>query len=176
MFLDESGFLLVPPVRRTWAPRGKTPVLKVAGQWTKVSAISAISVSPQKRRIGLYVRFHISRNIRHPEVLGFLKLLARHLKNGFVLVWDSSAVHKAGAVKRFLRAQRPRIFAYPFPGYAPELNPDEFVWTSLKRSVANGVPKNIDHLRCSLYQSAQKLKASQRLLWSCVKASELPWE
>jgi putative transposase len=174
VFLDESGFCLIPSVRKTWAPIGKTPILKIAGGWTKISAISAISVSPRKRRINLYTRFHVSKNIRRLEVLAFLRHLLRHLKKGFVLVWDSSAIHKSDAVKKFIKTQG-RIHAYRFPGYAPELNPDEFVWGHFKRDVANSVPKDTRHLRYFLYRSAKRLKHSERLLWSCVKASELPW-
>lgn len=173
MFLDESGFSLIPTVQKTWAPRGRTPILKVAGKWTKISSISAISVSPERKRIALYIRFHLH-NIRALEVLGFLKLLLRHLRRGFVLLWDSGAVHKAGLVQRFLK-KHPRIRAYSFPGYAPELNPDEFVWANLKRSVANSVPKDTDHLRRLLRSPVQRLKRSRKLLWSCIKASKLPW-
>ena len=175
VFLDESGFCLVPTIRKTWAPRGKTPILKIAGGWTKISAISAISISAKRRRIGLYIRFHRSKNIRYPEVLVFLKYLLRHLKKGFVLLWDSGTIHKAGAVKRFLKSCN-CVFAYHFPGYAPELNPDEFVWNRFKRSVANSVPEDIRHLQYFLYRETKRLKHSKRLLWSCIKASELPWE
>ena len=174
MFLDESGFLLVPTIRKTWAPRGKTPILKVAGGWTKISSISAISVSPKKRRVALYIRFH-AENIRFPKVIGFLKLLLKHLRGGFILLWDRGASHKAGAVKRFLKVQ-PRIRDYYFPGYAPELNPDEFIWMNMKLSVANSVPKDTHDLKKLLYSAACKLKHSSRLLWGCVRASELPWD
>ncbi|HAG50380.1 MAG TPA: hypothetical protein DCL42_03470 [Deltaproteobacteria bacterium] len=174
VFLDESGFLLVPTVRKTWAPRGKTPILRVAGGWTKISSISAISVSPKRKRVGFYIRFHVSKNIRHPQVNAFLRHLLKYLKRGFVLVWDRGATHKAGAVQRFIKADG-RIHAYHFPGYAPELNADEYAWNHMKRSVANGVPKDIYDLRHYLYQSAQRLKRSKRLLLSCVRATKLPW-
>ena len=114
MFLDESGFLLVPTIRRTWAPKGKTPILKIAGGWTKISSISAISVSPKKKHVALYIRFH-AKNIRFPQVIGFLKLLHKHLRRGFILLWDRGASHKAKAVKRFLKTQ-PYIFSYHLLG------------------------------------------------------------
>ena len=173
MFLDESGFTLVPTVRKTWAPRGQTPILQVAGKWTKISSISAISVSPGRKRIALYIRFR-GRNIRALEVAGFLRHLLRHLRKGFVLLWDSGAVHKARLIQQFLK-EHPSIWAYSFPGYAPELNPDEFVWANLKRSLANSAPKDTRHLKRLLRSPVQNLKRSKKLLWSCIKASELPW-
>ena len=57
-FLDESGFLLIPTLRRTWAPRGQTPLLRHRYQHDKISAISAVTVSPRRQRLGLYLHCH----------------------------------------------------------------------------------------------------------------------
>lgn len=121
----------------------------------------------------LYLRFH-SDNIKAAEVQGFLKHLLRHLRGPIVLLWDSAPIHKAASIKRFL-SNHPRLHTERFPGYAPELNPDEFVWSQLKRGICNSVPKDLDHLRQLLKRPIQRLRGSQRLLWSCVRASDLPW-
>ncbi len=174
MFLDESGFLLVPSVRATWAPRGQTPHLVVAGSWTKISAISALSVSPRRKRMALYLRFHPRENIRAPQVARFLRHLLRHLRGPLVLLWDRSRTHRARVVERLLR-RHPRLHPAFFPGYAPELNPDEFVWTQLKRDLANSLPRDLAHLRRLLETPVRRLRRSQQLLWSCIRASDLPW-
>jgi len=174
VFLDESGFLLVPNVTRTWAPRGQTPRLRCAGHWDKISAISALSISPKRRRIALYARFHPKQNIRSPEVARFLGQLLRHLRGHVVLLWDGGRPHQGAVVKAFLRTH-PRLRTSPFPGYAPELNPDEFVWNHLKRAMANSVPTDLRHLKQLIHRPLQRLRQSQRLLWSCIHASELPW-
>lgn len=70
----------------TWAPPGRTPHLRCAGHWTKVSAISALTVSPRRRRIALYARFHALRNIRSAEVVAFLRRLLRHLRGPVFLL------------------------------------------------------------------------------------------
>ena len=44
VFLDESGLLLLPVVRRTWSRRGQTPVLRHVGRNRK--KISAIDRRP----------------------------------------------------------------------------------------------------------------------------------
>ncbi|MGH7308655.1 MAG: transposase, partial [Candidatus Rokuibacteriota bacterium] len=62
-FADECGFLLIPNVRRTWAPRGHTPIIRHRYQRDKVSAISAVTVSPERRRVGLYLHLHPDENI-----------------------------------------------------------------------------------------------------------------
>lgn len=167
--------MLVPNVARTWAPRGHTPHLRCAGHWTKISAISAISVSPRRRRLALYARFHRDKNIRSPEVVRFLRQLLKHLRGPVVLLWDSGRPHKGAVVKEFLKTH-PRLHPHRFPGYAPELNPDEFVWTHLKRSLANSVPIDLSHLKQLLHPPLQRLRQSQKLLWSCIHASELPWD
>ena len=57
VLIDESGFFLNPTVRRTWAPKGRTPVLTGFGRHRdKVSTIAAIIVAPRRRRVGLYWR------------------------------------------------------------------------------------------------------------------------
>ena len=166
--------MLVPNVTRTWAPRGQTPRLRCAGHWDKISAISALSVSPKRRRIVLYARFHPDKNIRSPEVAQFLRHLLRHLRGHVVLLWDGGRPHKGAVVKEWL-STHPRLHPYPFPGSAPELNPDEFVWNHLKRALANSVPKDLRHLKQLIHCPLQRLRHSQRLLWSCIHASDLPW-
>ena len=56
VFCDESGFLLIPNVVCTWAPRGKTPIVRHRYCLDKVSVISGISASPRRQRLGLYFR------------------------------------------------------------------------------------------------------------------------
>ena len=80
MFLDECGFLLIPNVRRTWAPRGHTPIIRHRYRRDKVSAISAVTVSARRRRCGLYIHFHPGSNITHVEVAVFLRALLRQLR------------------------------------------------------------------------------------------------
>ena len=53
VFLDESGFQLTPVVRRTYAPRGKTPIVEAWYRKGRISAISAVTVSPVRRRPNL---------------------------------------------------------------------------------------------------------------------------
>ena len=165
---------MVPNVTRTWAPRGQTPLLRVAGRWTKISAISAISVSPKRKRLVLYARFHPGKNIRSPEVAHFLRHLLRHIPGTVVLLWDRGRIHRAHSIQKLLD-RHPRLHPDPFPCYAPELNPDEFIWAQLKRTVANSVPEDLGHLKQLLQPDVQRLRRSQRLLWSCIRASELPW-
>ena len=172
VFLDESGFLLIPNVRRTWGPRGQTPVVYHRYRRDKISAISAVSVSPQRQRLGLYVHFYPD-NITHTEVTIFLRDLLRHLRGPIVLLWDGGSIHQGEDIEQILQAN-PRLHCERFPSYAPELNPDEWVWRHFKHQLANGRPDNLDELMETLCHLTTETRKRQDLLASFVTASELP--
>jgi transposase len=171
--LDESGFLLIPVVRKTWAPAGQTPILRHSYRHEKVSTIGSVTVSPGRQRLGLFVKFH-AHNITGREVIGFLQHLLRHLRRHVVLVWDGGPIHKRADVKAFLEKTR-RLHVYRFPGYAPELNPIEYVWTHGKRDLSNSTYEDTDCLGSHLRRSIGRVRSSQQLLQSCIEHSELPW-
>src|SRR2546427_4914640 len=125
VFLDESGFLLLPRVRRTWAPRGMAPIVRQRYRGDKLSAISAVTVSPQRHRCGLYAHFHCD-NISQVEVALFLRLLLRHLAGAIIVLWDGGSIHGGPAVTALL-APPPRLHVERFPPYAPELQPDQLL-------------------------------------------------
>ena len=159
-------------MRRTWAPRGQTPLLRHRQRRDRISIISGLSLSPRRRRYGLY--FLLSRhNIRHPEVCAFLRDLLRHLRGAVVVVWDNGSIHGGEAI-RALQARYPRLHLYRFPGSAPELNPDEGIWQLAKRALANGRPDSQRELLRHLRSHLARLRRSQSLLRGCVHASDLP--
>jgi transposase len=171
-FLDESGFLLIPTVRRTWAPRGQTPILRHRYEHDKISAISAVTVSPRRQRLGLYLHFHPG-NIGQTEVAVFLRFLLRHLRGSIVLLWDAGPIHKGEEVDQVLE-RYPRLHCEFFPSYAPELNPDELVWGHLKGQLANGRPDNIDELMRVLCRTTRAAQKRPQLLRSFITGSKLP--
>jgi len=172
VFLDESGFLLIGTVRRTWAPRGQTPITRYRYQHVKASLISALSVSPKRHRVALYYQLHRA-NIRRPEVCAFLRHLLRHLPGHVIVLWDNGQIHKGEAV-RLLRARHPRLHLEYVPGYAPELNPDEGVWNQTKGALANGRPDNLDELAAHILRELANLRRSPASLRACFHESDLP--
>lgn len=173
VFLDESGFLLIPNLKRTWSPRGQTPY---APYWYKqghISSITALSLSPKYRRLALYLRLQ-KRAFNGLDVRSFLRHLLRHLRGPVVLLWDRGPIHRRGEVQAFL-ARHPRVHPEFFPAYAPELNPAECVWCQSDSRLANRAPANVVELRRSLQSAIRQTRCSQRLLWSCIHASDLPW-
>lgn len=164
---------MIPNVRRTWAPRGQTPILRHRYRRDKISAISAVTLSARRHRIGLYLHFHPDQNITHVEVAVFLRALLRHLHGHVIVVWDGGSIHKGPDVRTLLGRCR-RLHVEHFPGYAPELNPDEFVWAHLKTMLANGRPDTLDELLTTLCRITKKMSKRPDLLRSFITASELP--
>jgi hypothetical protein len=76
VYLDESGIMLTPSVRRTWAPRGQTPVLKAWDRRDRISAISSITVSPKARQLNLYLDLLVDNdNLRAEDIATYLRQL-----------------------------------------------------------------------------------------------------
>jgi len=172
--VDESGFLLIPTVRRTWAPKGCTPRLVHRYRHDRLSVISGLALSPRNRRLALYLQCRC-RNLTGLDIRAFLHHLLRHLRGPVVLLWDRGPIHRRREVGAFL-ARHPRLHVHRFPAYAPELNPAEFVWTQADAALANGVPDDLAALYQDLRRATRRLRGSQRLLWSCIYASDLPWD
>jgi transposase len=164
-----------PTVRRTWAPKGKTPVLYQRGRsHQKVSAIGSLSISPERRRMGLFLLWHPGRNITREEVIAFLEDLLRHLRGNVVLLWDRLNAHRSAAADAW-RAIYPRLRFEWLPAYAPELNPVEYLWSYFKaQRMANHGWTELDEIQEHAESEAAEVRANQPLLRSFVHASRLP--
>jgi transposase len=176
VFLDESGYSLTPTVRRTFAPRGKTPICRSRKYGGKISAISAITLSPKQKRTGLYFELlPDNKNVEAIDTVSFLKELKRHLPKKLTIIWDRSKVHDhANVVKNFLAKHR-SIVTEKFPAYAPELNPDEGVWAYTKYGrLANYAPTNTTELRTKLTDELNHLRHRNDLLASFIQQTDLP--
>jgi len=171
--MDESGFLLIPNVRRTWAPKGETPYFYHWFKQDRISAFGAITVSPHRRHVGLYVQFR-TRSLKHADVIGFLLHLLKHLRGAIILLWDRGTIHRHHSLRPFFDAH-PRLHPEFFPKYAPELNPAEYIWNRTDFALSNRVSNSQAHLHRQLHTIASKLRYSQQPLWSCIHASKLPW-
>jgi hypothetical protein len=176
IFLDESGFQLTPSVRRTLAPRGQTPVLECWDRRDRISAISCITLSPLEGRPGLYFELlPVNRTVHAEEVVAFLKALKRQLRGPFTVVWDRHVIHsRSRLVKAFLR-DHPEIVVEDFPGYVPDLNPDEWVWGwtkygRLSNLAAWGTEELWDHIVMALID----LKFQPRMLNAFIEKAGLP--
>ncbi len=176
VFLDESGFQMTPVVRRTYAPVGQTPIVEALHRKGKVSAISAVTVSPARRRCRLSYRLlPDNANARGEDTASFLAGLRRRLRGPMTILWDRSSIHRrCGPVKAYL-ARPPGVVTEDFPGYAPDANPDEGVWGWAKyHRLPNFAPGDLGELRSRLDVELSSLSRRGDLLASFIRHADVP--
>ena len=126
--------MLRPTIRRTWAPRVQTPIHHCWDRRDRLSAIGAVTVSPKRRRLGLYFFDLLDHNVRaedFEDFEGFVVSLLRRLVRPITLVLDRYTVHRSAA-KRLRERFGRRVRVEWLPAYAAELNPAEGVWDQTK--------------------------------------------
>jgi len=131
-FLDEAGFSSEPNLGRTYGLKGHTPVVKTTGQRQKVNAISAVSAKG-----GFWCQVYTGM-LNAGRFVEFLKAFRRGGRGKVYLVVDGHPSHRAKVVAAYVAACRGALELHFLPPYAPDLNPDEFVWQYAK---TNGVAK-----------------------------------
>jgi len=107
------------------------------------------------------------------DVANFLRLVLRHLRGEVILLWDNGGIHK-GPFIRQLQIKFPRLHLEPFPPYAPELNPVEFLWADIDGHMANSLLPDRQTLHSKLQTNKRRVQHSQRLLNGFISASDLP--
>jgi transposase len=174
-FLDESGFMLTPLVRRTLAPRGQRVVMRCSAKHDRVSAISCVTLSPQARHVGLYFGRWINQNVRGADVVEFLKYLTQQAGGKWTVVWDRNNIHgRSKAVGAWL-AKHPQVVVEDFPAHDPDANPDEWVWSWAKYGkLCNLCPADVEELYEAVLDALEDLKHHPSLLASFVMDAGVP--
>ena len=174
--IDESGLFLNPLVRRTWAPKGQTPVLEAdGGHRKKVSVIGGISVSPERQRLGFYFATEPDGFYTAEKVVEYLRDLLKHLRGNVIVVWDNGPNHRGEAIREFLRKNK-RMRLEMLPPWALDHNPVEAVWSWLKYGeLANFAPLDLGQLDDEIVDRLIELKFSPGLITALWDRSELPF-
>jgi transposase len=148
VFIDECGLSQRPTRVRTWAPKGCTPVVQFHFNWKHVSAIAGLT------RTNFLFRL-CDGAVKSAQIVEFLKALRSQLRRRLLIVWDGAAQHKSRIVRDYLDSTKGAIQMALLPGYAPDLNPVEYLWAWLKRhALANFCPNSslnsIDYCKPSI--------------------------
>ncbi len=156
-FQDESGVSLTAVMGKTWAPKGRTPVVKVTGKRGGICVTSAISpaghmvfrIEKPKERIN---------SSKHIEFLE--QIMKSHPRRKIIVIEDRAPPHIAKKVDAFVEKHSKRFAIYRLPSYSPELNPDEHVWEYLKAyQLKSHQAQTTDELR---HLVRRKMKVIQR--------------
>jgi transposase len=160
-FLDEAGFSSEPALGRTYGLRGQTPVVATSGQRQKVSAMSAISA-----RGGFWSTVYTGM-LNATRFVEFLGDFRRGRREKIFLVVDGHPSHKAKLVKDYVQSCRGKLELHFLPPYAPDLNPDEFVWQHAKTNGAAKKPlRQNESLKARVTQDLANIKADKPLVRS----------
>ena len=169
-FLDEAGFSSEPGLGRTDGLKGQTPVVRTTGQRQKVNAISALNAK------GAFWSAVYTGNFNATRFVGFLQDFRRGRQGKVYLVVDGHPSHRAKLVSDYVQSTRGRLELHFLPPYAPDLNPDEFVWQHTK---TNGVAKKPlrkgESLRQRVTQDLAEVKANRTLVRSFFGATSVAY-
>jgi transposase len=174
VFVDESGFMLAPNIRRTYAPRGHPPICKVTDPHGKISVIGAMTISPHRRQFGfLFDMLKDNENYRGDTLVPFLEKMHDTIRGPITLLWDAIPIHLAAPVKHFLHHHQ-TIVTELFPRYAPDLNPVDKIWFYVKFDcLPNFAPLHLSDLRGQVQRELRRLRHQPKILKSLFQMTNL---
>jgi transposase len=165
---------LVSPLKRTWSPRGQTPIIRTSIQHhERINLLGALFVLPDGKKIKLTTKSYWH-SLTGDEVISFLKQILRTIPGTIVLVWDNHPIHKRQKVQEFLATQG-RLHVFHFPICAPELNPVEFVWNQVSEHTAGTAPHDKEELQSNVFAGIARTRSSQKRLRACFLGTRLDW-
>ena len=170
MFWDESGASLLPVTRRTWAPRGHTPVIRHRFKWKRASMAAGLYYGSHGG--GAQVAFHHQVGAYDTTTLiGALQQLRQVLGGQkATLVWDGLPAHRSHAMRAWLNTQRHWLVVEPLPGYAPDLNPVEPLWSSLKGvELANLAADTLEEVIAAAERGIHRIRHTHHLPFSFLR-------
>jgi len=162
VFVDESGFYLLPGKVRTYAPEGSTPVIH---EWQTRDHLSVMGGVTPTGKLYVLVR---QESLNGLHTIEFLKHLIRHIGRRLLVIWDGSPIHRRVAVTDFLASATGRgVRVERLPAYAPDLNPVEGSWQHLKHvEMRNLATLDLEELHLELHLAIGRLRQKPRLIRS----------
>lgn len=169
-FWDESGFRADAVHGKTWGLKGQTPVVERPGQRQSISAASAVNSK------GAFWYCTYKGGLNAELFVDLLRRMMRHRKKPVHLVVDGLPAHKTKLVKDYVASTSGMLTLHILPGYAPELNPDELVWSHMKRTgVARTPLRKGEQLQDKIEAQLAALKKAPRLVKSFFKAPSVAY-
>ena len=176
VLLDESGLLMAPLRRRSWALRGHPPQMNQKAQHReKVSVAGALWLTPSRDRLGFAYQTMVNGYFSNVEVAEFLSGAVQWLDAPVIVVWDGGSMHKGDPINELVEDSPGRLDLERLPAHAPVLMPMEQVWTWLKYDrLCNFPPKEAHHLNEAISHELDPIRDDQHRLRNFFHASRLP--
>jgi len=167
VFEDEFGFSYAEPVSFTWAPKGQPPQLKRITHFRReTSTMVGLTIS------GQIFKRHFDGAVNAEKVIVGLEHFRGHIHQPMILIMDRSQTHRAKIVTTYL-AQHPEIHREYLPGYAPELNPEEYCHGNVKRRMKNAIFHSKAEIRSGLDRGFSRLRKRPDILLGCFQHAGL---
>jgi transposase len=161
VFIDESGFYLLPGLARTYAPRGERPLITSLLAYDHLSMMSGITL---EGAIHTLVR---PRSLTSTDSVSFLKQLSHRTGQKLLVIWDGSPIHRGEVARYMADGAAKHIHLERLPAYAPDLNPAEGVWQQLKNVELRNIScKDLTELSYELRLAILRLRSRPYLLRS----------
>jgi transposase len=170
VFFDESAVSLVPPVRRTWSPRGRTPILRHRFGWKKASMAAALGYRPDGTAARLC--FHLQQpSYDTDSLIGVLEQLAGfYAGQRVVLIWDGLSAHWSTKMRAWVDSRHDWLSVERLPAYAPDLNPVEGLWANLKGGeLANLAADTLQEVIAAAERGIKRIRATHWLAYSFLR-------
>jgi transposase len=169
-FWDESGFRADAVHGRTWGVKGQTPVIERPGQRQSISAASAVTSS------GGFWYSTYEGGLNAELFVSLLRRMMRNRVKPVHLVVDGLPAHKTALVKSYVASTDGRLTLHVLPGYAPDLNPDELVWSHMKRTGMARTPlRRGERLKDKIEAQLAGIKRMPQLIRSFFKAPSVAY-
>ncbi|MFD7163665.1 transposase [Streptomyces violascens] len=169
-FEDEAGFTRRPPRGRTWGRRGITPVVTVSGRRSgrlSVAGLVAMRPGPRTRLCHRLISHPAGkgkrRSMRERDFIALIDGAHQLVKAPIVLVWDRLNTHVSRTMRK-LTDEREWLTVFLLPAYSPQLNPVEWVWAHVKRSLANLAVMALDRLEALVRNRLKRLQYRPEVL------------
>ena len=180
VFEDEAGQSMRPPRARTWGRVGRTPVVRVRGRGSGRVSMAGLSCYEPGERSRMLYGFHVYQG-RKGEKKGlgwqdYRDLIVRaHLQLGgpIVRVWDNLRGHLMPPMQQFIEANKDWLTVFQLPSYAPDPNPQEGVWSLVKRTIGNLAATNLDQVARAVKRSLKQIQYRPQLVDGCLAATGL---
>ena len=168
VFVDESGFYLLPGVVKAYAPRARTPVLD---EWQTRDHLSVMGGVTPRGQVYTLVR---PTSLNGLHTVEFVLHLGRLAGDRLLVVWDGSPIHRRAEVSAFVAEARGAIVVERLPSYAPDLNPVEWLWRHLKEvELRNLSCRDLEHLHLEFHLALGRVRQKPRLMRSFFEGAEL---
>jgi transposase len=169
-FLDEAGFQSDSPLGRTYGLKGQTPVVKTSGHRQRVNAISAVNAQ------GAFWYKTYGGRLNSGVFIRFLRDFLRGRARPVLLVVDGLPAHKAKSVATHVQSTQGKLELHFLPPYAPDLNPDEFVWHHVKQNGTSKTPLRMNEsLVHRVNADLESIKRSKSLVKSFFRAESVSY-